>query len=85
MGIMIWQEFMFACALYPRDAAFLDLVAREARYQVKRLQSHPSIIVWGGNNENEAALTWYDESKSNRDLYLVSHLKLVFVMLVVVQ
>lgn len=47
-----------AGALYPRDEAFLDLVRREVTEQVSRLATHASIVVWGGNNENEAALNW---------------------------
>lgn len=56
MGIMIWQDFMFACSMYPTKEWFLQSVANEVRQQVRRLQYHPSIIVWAGNNENEAAL-----------------------------
>ena len=58
LGLMVWQEMIFACALYPRNSAFLGLVDREVREQVSRLATHPSIVVWGGNNENEAALNW---------------------------
>lgn len=50
-GIMIWQDFMFACAMYPGDNMFLENVRNEVRDQVKRLQSHPSIVIWCGNNE----------------------------------
>lgn len=58
LGLMVWQEFSFACALYPRDAAFLALVRREVVEQTARLALHPSVVVWGGNNENEQALGW---------------------------
>lgn len=60
-GILVWQEFIFACALYPTDRAFLSSVALEVRDQVRRLAWHPSILLWGGNNENEAAVAqnWY--------------------------
>ncbi|CEM35958.1 unnamed protein product [Vitrella brassicaformis CCMP3155] len=69
-GILVWQEFIFACAMYPTHKPFLDNVRQEVRIQVRRLASHPSIVIWGGSNENEAALQWYRDSQSNRDLYL---------------
>ena len=59
MGIMVWQDFMFACSMYPADENFLDSVEKEARYQVKRLKSHASIILWCGNNEVASGwLSW---------------------------
>lgn len=64
---------MFACAMYPRDDPFLRDVAEEARQQTLRLSSHPSIIVWGGNNENEAAFNWFDDTKANPHLYSVDY------------
>ncbi|WP_052415528.1 beta-mannosidase [Algibacter lectus] len=51
-GILVWQDFMFACAMYPGDEAFLENVKEEAEYQVKRLRNHTSIALWCGNNEN---------------------------------
>ncbi|MFD0836449.1 glycoside hydrolase family 2 protein [Mariniflexile aquimaris] len=51
-GILVWQDFMFACAMYPGDAAFLESVKQEAIYNVKRLRNHTSIALWCGNNEN---------------------------------
>ncbi|CAG2181954.1 unnamed protein product [Oppiella nova] len=59
-GIMIWQDFMFACALYPANKEFLDSVQKEVITQVRRLQHHPSIAIWAGNNENEQGLVgWW--------------------------
>ena len=59
MGIMVWQDFMFACSMYPAHQEFLASVKREAEYQVKRLKSHPSIILWCGNNEIASGwLSW---------------------------
>ncbi len=61
LGLMIWHDFMFACAMYPADQMFLGNVNAEVTHQVHRLQYHPSIIIWSANNENEAALreNWY--------------------------
>lgn len=50
-GILIWQDFMFACAMYPGDSAFVENVRREAVDNVKRLRNHPCIALWCGNNE----------------------------------
>jgi beta-mannosidase len=55
LGILVWQDFMFACSMYPGDAAFLDNVRREAVENVRRLRNHPSLALWAGNNEIEAA------------------------------
>ncbi len=58
-GILVWQDFMFACAMYPSDKQFLDNVRLEAIDNVKRLRNHPCIALWCGNNENLAAwLQW---------------------------
>lgn len=54
-GILIWQDFMFACSMYPGDKAFLDNVKREAIDNVKRLRNHPCIALWCGNNEINTA------------------------------
>lgn len=51
LGMMIWQDFMFGGSVTPPDAAFRHDVQVEAEEQVERLQSHPSVIVWAGNNE----------------------------------
>lgn len=50
-GILVWQDFMFACAMFPGDEAFLENVKQEAIDNVKRLRNHPSIGLWCGNNE----------------------------------
>lgn len=51
-GILVWQDFMFACAMYPGDDDFLENVKQEAIDNVKRLRNHASIALWCGNNEN---------------------------------
>ncbi len=54
-GILVWQDFMFACAMYPGDDAFLKNVEQEAIDNVKRLRNYASIALWCGNNENAEA------------------------------
>ena len=56
LGILVWQDFMFACATYPEDEPFATLVAREAAHQVRRLSRHPSTALWCGGNED--ILAW---------------------------
>ena len=58
-GIMVWQDFMFACSMYPSTNDFVNSVKTEADYQLRRLSSHPSIALWCGNNENtEGWFNW---------------------------
>lgn len=63
MGILVWQDFLFACAFYSEDDAFRTLVEQEARYNVARLSSHPSLAVWNGNNE----CIWFDAKRDELD------------------
>lgn len=60
-GIMVWQDFMFACSMYPGDEQFLKNVRQEAIDNVTRLRNHPSIVLWCGNNEIDSAWAHYDE------------------------
>jgi beta-mannosidase len=52
LGLMVGQDFLFACAAYPEEEPFASELAAEAREQVVRLASHPSLMMWTGNNEN---------------------------------
>lgn len=78
LGVMIWQDFMFACAMYPTEEDFIQTVREEVTQQVRRLKSHPSIVIWSGNNENEAALAtdWFSIPVSQRPLYLKDYVTL---------
>jgi beta-mannosidase len=51
-GLLVWQDFLFACAAYPEESPLLDEVVAEAREAVVRLAPHPSLVLWNGNNEN---------------------------------
>jgi beta-mannosidase len=53
LGLLVWQDFMFACAIYPGDAAFLRSVRTEAEQQVRRLRHRACLALWAGNNEIE--------------------------------
>ncbi|RJP65816.1 MAG: glycoside hydrolase family 2 protein [Ignavibacteriales bacterium] len=63
LGLMVWQDFMFACAAYPEHREFIDNVTEEIKQNVNRLRHHPSIVIWCGNNENE--WIWFQEQKKS--------------------
>ena len=73
LGLMVWQDFMFACNIYPSDDAYLENVRAEVVENVERLQHHASMVLWCGDNELVGALTWFEETRNNRDLYLVNY------------
>ncbi len=73
LGLMVWQDFMFACNLYPSTPAFLAEVDAEVRETVARLQHHACLALWCGDNELIGALTWFPQSVANRDRYLVNY------------
>lgn len=58
LGIMVWQDFMFACSLYPSEGEMRENIEIEARENIRRLRNHPSIALWCGNNECLEA--WYN-------------------------
>ncbi|HZU14711.1 MAG TPA: glycoside hydrolase family 2 protein [Chloroflexota bacterium] len=58
MGILVWQDFPYACAYYPDDAATRVQAYDEAVRAVRRIRHHPSIALWCGNNENHQV--WHD-------------------------
>lgn len=79
-GILIWQDFMFACAMYPGDEDFLNNVQQEAIDNVKRLRNYSSIALWCGNNENSEGWHrwgWQDgRSESEKEEIWNNYLKL---------
>jgi len=58
LGILVWQDFMYACAMYPGDRDFLNGATQEADAAIKRLKDHPCIVLWCGNNEIDEA--WHN-------------------------
>lgn len=57
-GILVWQDLLFACAMYPGDTEFMNSVRTELEQNVTRLRNHPSIALWCGNNENKEG--WFN-------------------------
>ncbi|WIE73501.1 glycoside hydrolase family 2 protein [Curtobacterium sp. MCJR17_020] len=55
LGVLVWQDFLFACAAYAEESWLADEVEPEVREAVTRLSPHPSLVVWNGNNENLVA------------------------------
>lgn len=52
-GIIVWQDFMFACSIYPTDREFIENIKQELADNIKRIRNHPSLGLWCGNNEVE--------------------------------
>ena len=79
-GILVWQDFMYACAMYPGDEAFLENAKQEAEDQLVRLRNHPSIVLWCGNNENNEGWHnwgWQDgKTQAQKDKIWGDYLKL---------
>jgi beta-mannosidase len=71
LGLLVWQDFMFACAPYPEhEAAFVDSVRSEVAYQIDRLRNHPSLALWCGNNEGQAVHQFMDRMQGQETVYL---------------
>ena len=72
-GILVWEDFMFACAIYPADADFFENVRIEAIENIRRIRHHPSLAIWCGNNEMEQG--WCDWGWNKPDDPLNQRLK----------
>jgi beta-mannosidase len=68
LGLMVWQDFMYACGEYPRESWFLDAAKAEAETVVRRLRNHPSIVLWCGNNECEWLFCTENPDKTADDM-----------------
>ena len=76
LGILLWHDMMFACAQYPTTDWFLNEVKEELHSQINRLQYHPCIALWCGDNECWNSITWYNVSKAKPEFYAEEHAKL---------
>ena len=76
LGLLIWHDFMFACAFYPTDAEYFGQVTSEITHQIKRLKSHPSIAMWCGDNEGMDLLGWRF-AKKDREFTLNEYKKII--------
>lgn len=79
-GIMVWHDFMFACAMYPGDKPFLDLVTKEIKQQIPRLAAHPSLVYFNGNNEVDVAWhNWGFQAQYNLQEHAQQEIELAYI------
>ncbi|KAH7121379.1 glycoside hydrolase superfamily [Dactylonectria macrodidyma] len=77
-GILVWHDFAFACASYPVYPEFLKSVEEEARQNIRRLRTHPSVVIWAGNNEDYQVQERYKLEYGSEDTDPESWLKSTF-------
>ncbi len=71
-GIMVWQDFVMGCAIYPETERFLRALAEEAEKVIFRLRNHPSLILWAGDNENDGTHIWNPDRKTDPNDVVIS-------------
>jgi len=71
MGVLVWQDFMMACGLYPQNESFHQQMREEAEWVVKALRGHPCLAIWAGDNENDCAYGW---GEGEAEGYLQNHI-----------
>lgn len=74
-GIVVWQDFIFACTTYPSDPTFLKRVEAEAEYNIKRLRNHASLGMWCGNNEIYEGMRYWGWDKKYTDPSIMEGMK----------
>ncbi|CAI4230324.1 unnamed protein product [Auanema sp. JU1783] len=77
-GILVWQDLMFACALYPINEEFLTNIKNELRQQIWRLRKHPSILLYAADNELEVAIRghWFSDKSFSEEAQIQDYLKI---------
>lgn len=82
-GVLLWSEFQFSDALYPTGQAFLENVAAEVVYNVRRVNHHPSLALWAGGNEIESLeLPLVKEADPDNYSYWVGEYEKLFISLI---
>ncbi|HXX65283.1 MAG TPA: glycoside hydrolase family 2 [Bacteroidota bacterium] len=71
-GVMVWQDFALGCTEYPQDSDFIGRIRNEAVATVTKLRMHPSLVLWSGNNENDASLDWTFNRRIDPGLDMIS-------------
>ena len=66
-GLMVWQDFMTGCAVFPQGDEYAKATEKEVREVVLALRNHPSLVLWSGNNENDEAFTWHAPCEFRRN------------------
>jgi beta-mannosidase len=70
-GLLVWQDFMFACAPYPEhESDFVDSVREEIAWQIRRLRSHACLALWCGNNEGDAVQAFMNRLTGKQEPFL---------------
>jgi len=79
LGILVWQDFPFACAVYPHKEEFIENLKIEAIQNIIRLRNHPSLALWCGNNEVEWLWKWQLNTSEITDDNLINNFKLGYI------
>ncbi|MGN0833801.1 MAG: glycosyl hydrolase 2 galactose-binding domain-containing protein [Kiritimatiellia bacterium] len=75
LGLLVWHDQMFSCAVYPATEGFLAEVRNELGHQLRRLRDHACIALWCGDNECVGALKWFGETKADPEYYQAALMK----------
>jgi beta-mannosidase len=73
LGLLVWQDFMFSCMLYPSNREFLADIEVELTQQVRRLSHHACIALWCGDNEVIGSIGWHEVQRQNRERYVANY------------